>query len=283
MTTFLFWLISSATIGGGLLTIFSSIRIISEGNEALVERFGRYDRKLSSGLNMVLPVLETIVVEDTIREKVLDIDPQQAISKDNVSLRVDAVVYWKIMDLERTFYAVEDIKSAIQNLVLTTLRSQIGLLELDETYSSRDKINKALIKQLDEATEAWGVKATRIEVREISPAKNVMDSLELERAAESKKRAEIEEARGIVESIEMLTDALEKKPDAQRVLEFLVAQRYMDASEKLGESDNSKVVFMNPKMLNEAITDLMGDDGKPIKASPILPPSNGTPTNGEAV
>lgn len=281
MTTFLFWLISSATIGGGLLTIFSSIRIISEGNEALVERFGRYDRKLTSGLNMVLPVLETIVVEDTVREKVLEIDPQQAISKDNVSLRVDAVVYWKIMDLERTFYGVEDIKSAIKNLVLTTLRSQIGLLELDETYSSRDQINKALILQLDEATEAWGVKATRIEVREISPAKNVMDSLELERAAESKKRAEVEEAKGIVESISLLKEALGENANPQRVLEFLVAQRYMDASEKLGESDNSKVVFMNPKMLNEAITDLMGEDGQPIKTSPILPPANGTPTNGE--
>ncbi|MDB9493387.1 paraslipin [Spirulina major CS-329] len=245
---------------GTAFTLMNSIKIINEGNEALVERFGQYSRKLNPGLNIVLPVLETIVVEETTREKVLGIEPQYAITKDNVSLKVDAVVYWQIIDLERTFYVVEDIKKAIENLVLTTLRSAIGRLKLEETYSSRDKINQSLLEQLDEATANWGVKVTRIEVREISPAKNVMDSLELERAAESKKRAEIAETEGIVQSIELLSAVLKTKPDAKRVLEFLVAQRYVEANEKLGSSPNSKVLFMDPRALNEAMHGLMGQN-----------------------
>jgi regulator of protease activity HflC (stomatin/prohibitin superfamily) len=273
---------------GTAFTLMNSIKIINEGNEALVERFGQYSRKLNPGLNIVLPVLETIVVEETTREKVLGIEPQYAITKDNVSLKVDAVVYWQIIDLERTFYVVEDIKKAIENLVLTTLRSAIGRLKLEETYSSRDKINRSLLEQLDEATANWGVKVTRIEVREISPAKNVMDSLELERAAESKKRAEIAETEGIVQSIELLSAVLKTKPDAKRVLEFLVAQRYVEANEKLGSSPNSKVLFMDPNALNEAMHGLMGQNryansptfSEPPPAAPPGPPAPpATPAN----
>ncbi|NEO88557.1 MAG: paraslipin [Spirulina sp. SIO3F2] len=283
-TIFLLVLITSTAIGGGLLTILNSVRIINEGNEALVERFGRYHRKLTSGLNMVLPLFESIVVEDTLREKVLEIEPQYAISKDNVSLKVDAVVYWKIMDLERTFYVVEDIRGAIKNLVLTTLRSQIGMLELDETYSSRKKINRALIEQLDEATEAWGVKVTRIEVREISPAKGVMESLELERAAESKKRAEIAEAEGLVESISLISAVLRNEPNATDALNFLNTQRYIEANEKLGDSDNAKVIFMDPKGLNEAVTDLMKKKPGSALPAPKSPPANGAiPDSDEAI
>ncbi|TVQ59132.1 MAG: paraslipin [Spirulina sp. DLM2.Bin59] len=263
---------------GGVFTLMNSIKIINEGNEALVERFGQYSRKLTAGLNIVLPVLETIVVEDTTREKVLDIEPQYAITRDNVSLKVDAVVYWRILELERTFYVVEDIKKAIKNLVLTNVRSAIGRLKLEETYSSRDRINQSLLEQLDEATGDWGVKVTRIEVREISPAATVMESLELERAAESKKRAEIAETEGIVESIQMLSDVLDQKPDAKQVLEFLVAQRYVEANEKLGNSPNSKVLFMDPNALNQAMHSLMNNPHhhfpEPDHPAPPEPPPN---------
>jgi len=200
-----------------------------------------------------------VVIEETNRERVLGIDPQYAITKDNVSLKADAVIYWQIVDLERSFYAVENIEEALDNLVLTALRSAIGLMKLEETYSSREDINKALLQQLDEATGSWGVKVTRVEVREISPAKTVMESLELERAAESKKRAEILATEGTVKSIEMLSQALASQQKSQAVLQFLLAQRYVDANEELGKSDNSKVVFMDPKALNEALSDLMSD------------------------
>lgn len=240
-------------VGYGLI----SIRVISEGNEALVERVGKFNRKLEPGLNFVIPWLESIVVEETNREKVLGIEPQTAITKDNVSLKIDAVVYWQIVDLEKTFYLVEDIREAIENLVLTTLRSAIGRLDLEETYSSRDEINKTLLQQLDDATVNWGVKVTRVEVREIKPASTVMESLELERAAKSKKRAEVSQAEGTVESIKMIADAVMKDPNMQNVLQFLIAQRFVEANEQIGKSPNSKIMFMDPKALNEAMNSLM--------------------------
>jgi len=236
-----------------------SLRIITEGNEALVERLGKFTRKLEPGLNFVIPFLESIVVEETNREKVLGIEPQTAITKDNVSLKIDAVVYWQIIDLEKTFYLVEDIQTAIENLVLTTLRSAIGRLDLEETYSSRDQINKTLLHQLDEATANWGVKVTRVEVREIKPAQAVMESLELERAAKSKKRAEVSQAEGTVESIQMIARAIANNRDMKEVLQFLIAQRYVEANEELSKSDNAKILFMDPRALNEATSELMSD------------------------
>lgn len=234
-----------------------SIRVISEGNEALVERVGKFNRKLEPGLNFVIPWLESVVVEETNREKVLGIEPQTAITQDNVSLKIDAVVYWQIVDLEKTFYLVEDIQEAIENLVLTTLRSAIGRLDLEETYSSRDQINKTLLHQLDDATVNWGVKVTRVEVREIKPAHTVMESLELERAAKSKKRAEVSQAEGTVESIRLIADAVMHDPNMQNVLQFLIAQRFVEANEEIGKSANSKIMFMDPKALNEAMSELM--------------------------
>ncbi|MBE9117654.1 paraslipin [Lusitaniella coriacea LEGE 07157] len=242
---------------GGLGYSLASMRIITEGNEALVERLGKFQRKLEPGLNFVTPFLDSIVVEETNREKVLDVPPQNTITQDNVSLKVDAVVYWQIIDLEKTFYLVEDVEEAIENLVLTTLRSEIGQLDLEDTYSSRDKINKTLLQQLDEATGNWGVKVTRVEVKELTPAQNVMESLELERAAKSKKNAEIMEMQGTQQSIEMISDAIDRNKNRKEVLSFLTLQRYVEALEKLGDSSNAKIVFMDPKALNEAVAELM--------------------------
>jgi regulator of protease activity HflC (stomatin/prohibitin superfamily) len=242
---------------GGIGYSLLALKIISEGNEALVERLGKFNRKLPPGLHLITPLIDTIVVEDTNREKVLDIPPQNTITKDNVSLKVDAVVYWQIIDLEKTFYVVEDIHHAIENLVLTTLRSEIGRLDLEETYSARDALNKTLLRQLDEATSNWGVKITRVEVQELQPAQAIVESLEQERAAKSKKRAEITEAEGLVQSIEMISGALDRSRTRQEVLQFLLAQRYVEANEKIGTSDNSKILFMNPRDLTEAMTDLI--------------------------
>lgn len=248
-----------------------SVKIVNQGNQALVERVGRYHRKLKPGLNFVVPFIDTIVLEDTIREQVLDTEPQIAITKDNISLEVDAVVYWRILELERSYYEIQDIEKALTNLVVTTMRSEIGRMELEQTYSSRSEINQALLQQLDEATGIWGVKVTRVEVQNITPPQTVLESLELERAAESKKRAAIleaegkkqaaiSEAEGTVRSLQLLSDVLRAHPNSQAVLQYLVAQRYVDANYKLGESENSKIVFMDPKALTEAISELVMSD-----------------------
>lgn len=256
-----------------------STKIINQGNEALVERLGRYRTKLTPGLNFVVPLLDTIVIEDTTREQMLDFPPQEAITKDNIALQVDAVVYWRILDLQRAYYAVEYLEEALTNLVITSLRSDIGRMELEQTYSSRNELNRNLLQQLDEATATWGVKVTRVEVQNIILPDRVRESLELERAAESKKRAAIseaegkrraavEEAEGTVQAIRLISEAIKNQPNTPAVLQYLVAQQYVDANYRLGQSPNSKIVFMDPKALTEALSELItpeetgGDLGK---------------------
>lgn len=245
-----------------------STKIINQGNEALVERLGKFHRKLNPGLNFIVPLLDTIVLEDTLRERVLDTEPQEVITKDGVPTTIDAVIYWRIVQLERMYYAIDDIEPAIDNLVLTTLRSEIGRMDLAQTFSSRNEVNRALLHQLDDATASWGVKIIRVEVQNIEPAATVREAMEAEKAAQSKKQAAISEAEGrrqaaiaeaegTVQAIERISRALQGQNNSREVLNYLVAQRYVDASFKLGESNNSKIVFMDPKALTEAVTDLI--------------------------
>lgn len=248
-----------------------SVRIVNQGTEALVERLGRYHRKLKPGMNFIVPVLDYVVLRDSVREQVLDVEPQGAITRDNVSLKVDAVVYWRILELELTYYAIENVEQAITELVTTTLRSEIGKMEFEKTFSSRDEINRALLSQLDEATEPWGVKVTRVEVQEIIPPEDVRNSMQLQQAAELKSRATVLEAEGdekatimraqaTVKSMQMLSQALQDHGNTSEILKYLLAERYVEASEKLGGSENSKVLFMDPKFLSEGLLDLMNTD-----------------------
>lgn len=256
----------------------SSVRIINQGEEALVERLGRYHRKLKPGLNFIVPALDYIRLKDSVRERILDVAKQGAITKDNVSLEVDAVVYWRILELELTYYAIEDVEQAIQELVITTLRSEIGKMEFENTFSSRDELNRALLSQLDEATEPWGVKVTRVEVQEIMPPEEVRRSMQKQQAAELERRATVLKAQGeqeaaikraeaTVRSIQMLSEALQQRADAPSILQFLIAQDYVEANQKLGESNNSKVVFMDPKLLTEGLARLMEPDVGPNRDS----------------
>ncbi len=140
-----FSLLVAMMIGGAGLA--GSVRIINQGNEALIERLGSYDRKLSHGLSFTIPFIERIAYKETIREKVLDIPPQQCITRDNVSISVDAVVYWRIMDLEKAYYKVQNLQAAMINLVLTQIRAEMGKLELDQTFTARSEINEVLLRE----------------------------------------------------------------------------------------------------------------------------------------
>lgn len=175
-------------IGGGAV---SSVKIVQQGNEALVERLGSYDRKLSHGMSFMIPGLDRIAFQETVREKVLDIAPQPCITRDNVAITVDAVVYWRIVDMEKAYYKVENLQSAMVNMVLTQIRSEMGQLELDETLTARSQVNEMLLRDLDVATDPWGIKVTRVELRDIIPSKAVQESMELQMSAERRKRAAI--------------------------------------------------------------------------------------------
>jgi regulator of protease activity HflC (stomatin/prohibitin superfamily) len=206
----LFAFLVFVALGGAGLS--GSIRIVNQGNEALVERLGSYDRKLSPGLSFTLPFVERIAYQETIREKVLDIPPQQCITRDNVSIAADAVVYWRIVDMEKAYYKVQDLQAAMVNLVLTQIRSELGRLELDETFTARSEINEVLLRELDEATDPWGVKVTRVELRDIVPSKAVQESMELQMSAERRKRASILTSEGDRESA---VNSARGKADAQ--------------------------------------------------------------------
>jgi regulator of protease activity HflC (stomatin/prohibitin superfamily) len=186
-------LLLSFAIGAGVFFSLgsASFKIINQGEEALVATFGKYKRKLPAGPHFITPFIDSISYQGSIKEQVLDIPPQQCITRDNVSIAADAVVYWRIVDMEKAFYRVENLRQAMTNIVLTQLRSELGSLELDETFTARSKINEILLRDLDDATDPWGVKVTRVELRDILPAKAVQDSMELQMTAERKKRAAI--------------------------------------------------------------------------------------------
>jgi regulator of protease activity HflC (stomatin/prohibitin superfamily) len=281
-----------------------SVKRVSQGNELLVERLGRYHRKLTPGLNFgVWPILDEVVAEATTREQTLDIEPSEVITQDSVTIAVDVVIFWKIIDLYSAFYEIDDVKVALKNLVITTMRSKIGEMKLQETYSSRDDINKALLESLDEATEPWGVKVTRVEIQDIKLPEEMRKALEGERAALSKQRADIAAAEGkkqsaiaaaegqrqaaikqaeaIAESVKRIADALPTQASAQDILRYLAMQNYVDANLKLGQSDNSKVVFMNPRDINENIDALLRDRViQPPAPTPPPPNSGGSGQNG---
>ena len=193
-----FVLFIAAALGFGGL---SGIKIVNQGDEALVERLGKYTgKKLQPGLNYLSPMVERVSFQQTIRERVIDIPPQQCITRDNVSVTVDAVVYWRILDMEKAYYRVENLQSAMINLVLTQIRAEMGQLSLDETFTARNQINELLLQDLDKSTDPWGVKVTRVELRDLIPAKAVMDAMELQMSAERKKRAAILTSEGERES-----------------------------------------------------------------------------------
>jgi regulator of protease activity HflC (stomatin/prohibitin superfamily) len=197
-------------LGGASLA--GSVRIVNQGNEALVERLGSYNKKLSPGLNFTFPFVDRIAYQETIREKVIDIPPQSCITRDNVTISVDAVVYWRIVDMEKAYYKVQNIQMAMVNLILTQIRAEMGQLELDQTFTARSEINELLLRELDVSTDPWGVKVTRVELRDIIPSKAVQEAMELQMSAERRKRAAILTSEGERESS---VNSARGKADAQ--------------------------------------------------------------------
>ncbi|MEB3279619.1 MAG: SPFH domain-containing protein [Lyngbya sp.] len=305
-----FFLLVLLALGGSGLA--GSVKIVNQGDEAIVETLGKYNgRKLKPGLSFVVPFLDRVAYKETIREQVLDIPPQQCITRDNVSISVDAVVYWRIMDLEKACYKVNNLQAAMENLVRTQIRSEMGKLELDQTFTARTEVNEMLLRDLDIATDPWGVKVTRVELRDICPAKAVMDAMELQMSAERQKRAAILKSEGerdsainsarghaearvldaeahqkamileaqaqrqtqvlkahaTAEALQIITKVLNSDPKAKEALQFLLAQNYMDMGTTIGNSDSSKVMFIDPRSIPatlEGMKAIVGDNNSQI-------------------
>jgi regulator of protease activity HflC (stomatin/prohibitin superfamily) len=177
-----------------VITLARSVTIIHQAEKGLVERFGRYKETLDPGLRFLVPFMDSLRARVDMRETVLDIAPQPVITKDNVTVTVDAVVYYYVTDAKAVRYEVANFHAAVSKLAQTNLRNVIGDMSLDETLTSRERINAALRDTLDEATDKWGVKVTRVEVKEIEPPRDISEAMSKQMKAEREKRAVILEA-----------------------------------------------------------------------------------------
>jgi regulator of protease activity HflC (stomatin/prohibitin superfamily) len=199
-----------------IITLFASVKIVKQYEKGIVLRLGKFKEVINPGLNFVIPYIETLIHVD-VREKVINVDPQKVITKDNVSVTVDAVVYYKVVDPVKAEFEVEDFDTAATTLAQTNLRNLIGDKSLDETFVARDVINTNLREVLDEATNGWGVKVTRVEVQKIEPPPEITEAMSLQMKAEREKRAVILQAEGIKQS--EIT-----KAEGQRNAEILEAE-----------------------------------------------------------
>ncbi|MFW6344124.1 MAG: SPFH domain-containing protein [Sediminispirochaetaceae bacterium] len=174
-----------------IIVFFKMIRIVPEADTYVIEQFGKYKRTLGSGLHLVVPFVQKVAYKVELREQVIDVEPQVCITSDNVQVSVDGILYLRVMDSEKASYGIEDYRYATAQLAKTTMRSEIGKLELDKTFSERDEINESIVKAVDEASDPWGIKVTRYEIKDITPTDTIQKAMEQQMRAEREKRAEI--------------------------------------------------------------------------------------------
>lgn len=183
-----------------IVSVYKAVRIVPQGFEGLIERFGKYSGSLEPGLKMVIPWLDIVRLVDK-REQVIMIPEQQVITRDNVGVTVDGIVYVQIMDAAKSVYSISNVMSGVINLAQTSLRSVLGTMALDETLSNRETINGQLLMSLDQETEKWGIKVMRVEIKRLDPPSDIQDSMSKQMKAERERRASILEADGYKQSL----------------------------------------------------------------------------------
>ncbi|MBS7809788.1 SPFH domain-containing protein [Roseococcus pinisoli] len=293
-----------------VIAIFQGVRTVPQGHIWTVERFGRFTRTLEPGLNLIIPVIDRVGRRISIQEIVLDIPEQAVITKDNAAVLVDGIVYYRVMDVVKAAYQVANLGAALEALAMTNLRSVIGSMTFDETLSKREEISHQLMAVLDAATDPWGVKVTRVELRKVEPPQNLIEAMNMQMTAERRRRAvvmeadgkreaQVLEARGRMEAAEMDAQARERLARAEALavevvakaaegaggaaLGYFVADKYMAALKGLASSPNTKtmIVPIEAAGMAGAIGQVMATlsvVGAPGAAPPAVPGS--VPTVG---
>ena len=227
----------------------SCLCIVPQGNAWVIERLGKYAATWHAGLHLKTPILEKVVRKISLKEQVADFEPQSVITKDNVTMNVDSVVYFQVIDPEALTYGVERPIAAIENLCATTLRNIIGSMTLDETLTSREKINNETIKVLDEATNKWGIDITRVEVQNITPPKSIQEAMEKQMKAEREKRAVILTAEGEKQSAITRAEGEKEsailRADAVREERIRTAQGEAEAIRAVAEAQAQAIEMVN--------------------------------------
>ncbi|MDX2157981.1 MAG: SPFH domain-containing protein [Hyphomicrobiaceae bacterium] len=278
-----------------VLAVWSTVKVVPQGYNWTVENFGRYTRTLTPGLHILIPVMERIGARMNMKEQVMDIPSQDIITRDNAMVKVDGVTFYQVLNAAKSAYEIDNLEGAIINLTMTNIRTVMGSMDLDELLSNRDQINAKLLHVVDAATESWGVKVTRIEIKDIAPPRDLVDSMARQMKAERDKRANVLEAEGFRQAAILkaegekqgaVLDAEGRKEAAFRdaeareraaqaeaaatrmvseaiangnvqAINYFVANNYMKALEAIAQSPNQKILMM-PLELSSIIGSLTG-------------------------
>ena len=239
-----------------VILIFSTVKIVPQSYAYVVERIGAYDRTLNVGLHILIPLIDRVSNRVSLKEQVMDFAPQPVITKDNVTMQIDTVVYFSITDPKLFTYGVVRPINAIETLTATTLRNIIGELELDDTLTSRDIINSKMRSILDDATDPWGIKVTRVEVKNILPPKDIQEAMEKQMRAERERREAILKAEGEKKSAILLAEGEKEstilRAEAKKTAKIKEAEGEAEAILKIKEAEAQGLSLIKNVKLDEA-------------------------------